>query len=489
MHDLKLLLKSAIPIISLISRDENDALQLLTQLAVKQRLPIYVWSATEGLQALGFGAKLDSSSDTLEPESVLRHIKQRGLAGLYVLCDFHPYLQQAPLLTRLLKDIALEHKATARTLVMLGHKLKIPPELTHFSAELALSLPSQQDIMALVRDEANRWSEQNAGQRVKTDQQTLKQLTSHIRGMSVTETRRLVRGAIVDDGAITASDVAKVNKARFKLMDLNGVLSYEYDTQQWSAVAGMQRLQEWLRLRATAFIDTNTLDKPKGLLLTGVQGGGKSLAAKAVAGLWHLPLLRLDIASLYNKFIGETERNLRDALQLAESMAPCVLWIDELEKAISNDASDDGTSRRLLGALLTWLAEKEAAVFIVATSNSIRQLPPELLRKGRFDEIFFVDLPDAQTRAEIFRIHLEKREQNSTAIDCNKLAEYADEFSGAEIEQAVIAALYQSAAADQQLATEHIVKALGQTVPLSVLMAENLAALRSWAAERAVPAH
>ena len=489
MHDLNLLLKSAIPIINLLSRDENHALQLLTRLAVQQKLPIYVWSATEGLQALGFGAKPDSANDTLEPEAALREIKHSGQPGLYVLCDFHPYLQQAPVLTRLLKDIALAHETKPRTLVMLGHALHIPPELTHFSAELTLSLPSQQDIMALVREEANRWSKQNAGQRVKTDQHTLKQLTSHIRGMSMTETRRLVRGAIVDDGAITESDVAAVNKARFELMDLNGVLSYEYDTQKWGDVAGMQRLQAWLQLRAKAFLDANTIDKPKGLLLTGVQGGGKSLAAKAVAGLWQLPLLRLDIASLYNKFIGETERNLRAALKLAESMAPCVLWIDELEKAISNDGSDEGTSRRLLGTLLTWLAEKQAAVFIVATSNSIRQLPPELLRKGRFDEIFFVDLPDPQTRAEIFRIHLHKREQDSAAINCNDLAEHAEGFSGAEIEQAVIAALYQCAAAAQPLATEHIVRALHQTVPLSVLMAENLAALRSWAAERAVPAH
>ncbi|MGI9287500.1 MAG: AAA family ATPase [Pseudomonadales bacterium] len=489
MHDLNLLLKSAIPIISLLSRDEKHALQMLTRIAVQQKLPIHVWSASEGLQALGFGATPNSSSDTLEPEAALRYIKQNGQSGLYVLCDFHPYLQQAPLLTRLLKDIALEHETTQRTLVMLSHALQMPAELTHFNAELAVSFPSQQEIMALVREEANRWSEQNAGQRVKTDQQTLQQLISHIRGMSMAETRRLVRGAIVNDGAITESDLPLVNKARFTLMDLNGVLSYEYDTEQWSSVAGMQHLQEWLRLREKAFLDANTLDKPKGLLLTGVQGGGKSLAAKAVAGLWQLPLLRLDIASLYNKFIGETERNLRDALKLAESMAPCVLWIDELEKAISSGASDEGTSRRLLGTLLTWLAEKKEAVFIVATSNSIQQLPPELLRKGRFDEVFFVDLPDTPTRAQIFRIHLHKREQCSTTIDCAKLAEYADGFSGAEIEQAVIAALYQCAAASQPLTTEHIVSALGQTVPLSVLMAENLAALRAWAAERAVPAH
>lgn len=487
MHDLNLLFKAAIPIISLLSRDEKHALQMLTRLALQQQLPLYVWSATEGLQVLGFGTNPDSSNATLEPEAALRHIKQSGLAGLYVLCDFHPYLQQAPLLTRLLKDIALAHETTPRTLVMLSHALQIPPELTHLSAELAASFPSDQEIMALVREEANRWSEQNAGQRVKTDKQTLQQLVSHIRGLSMAETRRLVRGAIINDGAITESDLPRVNKARFQLMDLSGVLSYEYDTEPWSSIAGMQRLQAWLQLRKKAFLDANTADKPRGLLLTGVQGGGKSLAAKAVAGLWQLPLLRLDIASLYNKFIGETERNLRAALQLAESMAPCVLWIDELEKAISNDASDEGTSRRLLGALLTWLAEKKEAVFVVATSNSVRQLPPELLRKGRFDEIFFVDLPNVRARAEIFRIHLHKRECDATAIDCVALAEYADGFSGAEIEQAVIAALYQCAAAGEALATDHILQALDQTVPLSITMAENLAALHRWAAQRAVP--
>ncbi|HEY5720364.1 MAG TPA: AAA family ATPase, partial [Gammaproteobacteria bacterium] len=221
--------------------------------------------------------------------------------------------------------------------------------------------------------------------------------------------------------------------------------------------------------------------------LLGVQGAGKSLAAKSVAGAWQVPLLRLDFATLYNKYYGETERNLREALHSAGQMAPCVLWMDEIEKGLAAD-SDGGPSRRILGTLLTWMAERAARVFMVATANDIAALPPELMRKGRFDEVFFVDLPDAAVRAVIFRIHLRKRGLDADAFDLDGLAAASAGFSGAEVEQAVVSALYAAHAERREPATADLLGELGRTRPLSVLMAEQVDALRAWAAERTVPA-
>src|SRR5690606_21950540 len=247
------------------------------------------------------------------------------------------------------------------------------------------------------------------------------------------------------------------------------------------------RLKKWIAQRRAAFIGEKMpvkLDPPKGVLLLGVQGCGKSLAAKAIAGGFGVPLLRLDMGALYNKFQGETERNLRESLASAELLAPCVLWIDEIEKALATDTADEGVSQRVLGYLLTWMAERRAPVFLVATANQVHKLPAELLRKGRFDEVFFVDLPDAATRAEVFRIHLARRELDPAAFDLAALAEASEGFSGAEIEQVVVAALYAAAAAGTRAAQAHVVEEIRTTRPLAVLMAEKVAALRAWARER-----
>jgi SpoVK/Ycf46/Vps4 family AAA+-type ATPase len=273
------------------------------------------------------------------------------------------------------------------------------------------------------------------------------------------------------------------------LLQSNGALSVELDTTGFDAVGGLRNLKRWIEMRRTAFLEPDEkLDTPRGILLTGVQGGGKSLAAKAVAGMWQLPLLRLDFGTLYNKFFGETERNLREALQAAEAMAPCVLWIDEIEKAIASGDYDSGTSRRILGNLLTWMAERSAPVFIVATANSIDSLPPELVRKGRLDEIFFVDLPDAATRAEIFAIHLRSRGLKPVEFDLTELANLSGGFSGAEIEQAIVAGLYLSREQQQPLDTGHLATEIRQTRPLSQVMAEKIDRLRAWARERTVAA-
>ena len=486
-EDLRLLVRSRVPVVVLETHDESRALEMLTRLAVKEALPLFNWSLTEGLQRLGLGAA--SAADALaEPEAMLTAIKQHREPGLYVLCDLHPHLKE-PRVVRLLKDIALRNREMPHTLVLLSHRVEIPPELTRLAARIGLSLPDEEEIMAIVREEAKRWQEANAGRRVRTDTRTLAQLTRSLAGLTHADCRRLIRNAVFADGSIEESDIPELNRAKFELMDLHGVLSFEYRTEQFANVAGARRLRAWLDKRRDAAVGgTPGLDRPKGVLLLGVQGAGKSLTARAVAGAWGLPLLRLDMAALYNKFIGETERNLRESLRSAELMAPCVLWLDEIEKGLGGNDSDEGTSRRVLGSLLTWMAEQRDGVFIVATANDVSDLPPELMRKGRFDEIFFVDLPGEEVRGEIFRIHLRKRAIDPGGIDAESLARLAEGFSGAEIEQVVVSALYRAQAEKTALDSAHLVAEIRSTVPLSVTMAENVAALRAWASGRTVPA-
>ena len=318
----------------------------------------------------------------------------------------------------------------------------------------------------------------------------MERLVRNLRGLSVEDARKLARGAIIHDGAITEEDLPEVNKAKFALMEMDGVLSYEYDTDSFANVGGLQGLKDWLGKREGAFQDGQgqAIDSPRGVMLVGVQGGGKSLAAKSVAGLWGLPLLRLDMGAIYNKFFGESERNVREALAMAETMSPCVLWIDEIEKGIAVGDNDGGTSRRVLGTLLTWMAENRSKVFMVATANDIERLPPELIRKGRLDEIFFVDLPSCEVRKDIFCIHLNKRGQQTNAFDLSRLAQCSDGFTGAEIEQAVVAGLYSAGAANQPLDQALLEAELAATVPLSVTMAESLGRLRQWCQGRAVSA-
>ena len=367
-------------------------------------------------------------------------------------------------------------------------------------------MPSENQLEALVREEASNWSKSKNGRPVRSDQASFKKLVQNLRGVPLQEARQLVRGVIYDDGAILDSDIPAVNEAKFALMDMEGVLSFEYDTANFKEVGGLKNLKKWLADRHDTVLNipgktgagktdngkTDTgkkLDIPKGIMLLGIQGSGKSLAAKAVAGMWGLPLLRLDFGSLYNKFFGETERNLREALKLADMMSPCVLWLDEIEKGISISQSDNGISQRILATLLTWMAERQSMAFIVATSNDISQLPPELVRKGRLDEIFFVDLPAHETRKEIFAIHLQKRQENPHDFSLDSLASQSEGYSGAEIEQAIASALYSSAAEDRSLETSDLLNALTATNPLSVVMFEKIQALRLWADERCVPAN
>lgn len=490
LQDLRMMVKSRYPVIVIETWEERRALDLLKRIGMAKALPVFSWTITEGLKRLEL-AEATGQRHTVEPEAALGQIRGNAEAGLYALCDFHPYLNNAPKVVRLIKDIALRHDVVPHTLVLISHALSIPPELSRYCARFELSLPDEDQLLNIVQEEARAFARER-GDRVRTGREVLDKLVRNLRGLTKDDARRLARGAIIHDGAITENDLPEVNRAKFRLLDMEGVLSFEYDTASFAQVGGLGRLKDWLGRRESAFTsaarDGVTADTPKGILLVGVQGGGKSLAAKAVAGLWHLPLLRLDMGAVFNKYIGESERNLREALKMAETMAPCVLWLDEIEKGLATADNDGGTSRRLLGTLLTWMAERKAPVFMVATANEIDQLPPELIRKGRIDELFFVDLPGADTREVILNIHLARRDQDPALFDLSVLAAACEGFTGAEIEQAIVAGLYSARAQEQPLTTTHLLDEIRSTVPLSVTMAERLEALRAWCHGRAVPA-
>ncbi|GMQ84069.1 MAG: AAA family ATPase [Gammaproteobacteria bacterium] len=487
IHDLEVLLRSRVPLILVETSDERRALEVFKRLALRTGQPVMRWSVTTGLQRIDLD--LQPQAHAKEPGQALAQIKATGTAGLYLLLDFHPYLDD-PAHVRMIREIAMGYGDAAHTLVFISHSCTLPAELKSLSARFELALPDRTALEQWIREEAKNWIAGHPGKKVKTDNLTLDHLLKQLGGLTESDARRLIRNAIHDDGAITESDLPDVLRAKYELLDQGGALSFELDTAQFGEVGGLNALKRWLEQRKRAFLDPDpALDAPKGILLVGVQGGGKSLAAKAVAGLWHLPLLRLDFGTLYNKFFGETERNLRSSLRTAEAMAPCVLWIDEIEKAIASGDYDSGTSKRVLGSLLTWLAERDKPVFLVATANRIDNLPPELIRKGRMDEIFFVDLPDQATRIQIFDIHLRKRGQQVHAFNLVQLAGQSEGFSGAEIEQAVVAALYLAHEQNAALDNEHLLAELAQTRPLSVVMAERLRELRDWARDRTVSAN
>jgi SpoVK/Ycf46/Vps4 family AAA+-type ATPase len=485
LHDFELLLASDTPIIFVESLEETRLIQLLTHLALKQGEPMFQWSVTEGLKRLE--ADFGSQKSTADPIDVLKHIKATPQQGLYVLLDFHPYLDN-PKHIRLIKEIAQGHDNLPRTLLFLSHALDTPPELRHLIARFDLHLPDRGGINRIIKEEAKNWQHRTR-RRIKADPRAIEQLGETLVGVTLTDARRLIRNAIENDGAISSSDLPGVMQAKYELIGRDGAISFEYDTSSFADVAGLNRLKQWLGERAEALRNRSVNpNPPKGIMLLGVQGGGKSLAAKAVAGTFELPLLRLDFGTLYNKFYGETEKNLRHALQIAETMAPCVLWIDEIEKGIAGSDSDDGLSRRVLGTLLTWMAEQKSGVFIVATANDIERLPPELIRKGRLDEIFFVDLPSPEVRREIFEIHLRRRNLAPSRFDLASLADVSEGFTGAEIEQAIVSSLYTANAREQGLDTDHLLEELEKTSPLSVVMAEKIQWLRNWAADRTVSA-
>lgn len=485
--DLRLVLRSKTPIIVIESHDEAQLLKMLSDQVQHFRAdeyrPIFRWTVTDGLQRLDID--LEPQTFTSEPTEVLKHIRSLRQPGIYILLDYHPFLKN-PIHVRLLKDIAIASEDLRRTVVLISHQVDLPPEIERLTVRFEIALPNTMERAKIVTDVAKEYAKENPGKQVTIDRRAFELLVKNLAGLTSSDTRRLARNAIYQDGAIDQADLPSVMEAKYQLLNSSGVLSFEYDTAQFSDIGGLKNLKGWLNQRKVAFRGKANLDRPKGILLLGVQGCGKSLAAKAAAGVFGVPLLRLDFGALYNKYHGETERNLREALATASVMAPCVLWIDEIEKSIASGTEDSGTSKRVLGSFLTWMAEEKETVFVVATANDVRALPPELMRKGRFDEIFFVDLPDSEARLKIFELHLKSREFEPGDLDVAKLAVLTDGFSGAEIEQAIVSASYAAHSAKSTLTTQHLVNEIKSTFPLSVTMAEKIGALRAWAQDRAV---
>jgi hypothetical protein len=488
-HDLNVILSSRVPIVLVETQDETRFLDMLQDLVRGafggDYRPLFRWSITDGLRRLDI--ELDAQYHNAEPTHVLKHIRSVDTPAIYVLLDFHPYLAD-PVHVRLLKDIAVGCEDGTRTVVLVSHELEIPAELERLSARFVMALPDEKEREMIVTQVVNQWNAENAGN-ASVDPRALALLVKNLAGLTRADTERLAHEAVCNGGAITACDLPNVMQAKYELLSRQGVLSFEHDTARFSDLGGLKRFKTWLEHRRAALTGSAAkLEPPKGVMLIGVQGCGKSLAAKAAAGILNVPLLRLDFGALYNKFHGETERNLRESLKQAEVMSPCVLWIDEMEKGLATGTGDSGLSRRVLGTFLTWMAEKDQSVFVVATANDISQLPPELVRKGRFDEIFFVDLPSPGIRAEILRIHLKMREYDVKSFDVAQLTQTSDGFSGAEIEQAIVSALYAASAGGETLSTRHILEECQRTRPLSVVMSEKIQGLRAWASERTVPA-
>jgi SpoVK/Ycf46/Vps4 family AAA+-type ATPase len=482
LHDIEIALRSSLPILIIETLEEKRLLQQFVRIGLKRHQAVFDWSDSEGLRC----AETDRSRpimNTQSAEEVLRHIKATSVEGIYLLLDMHPYVSD-PLLIRLIKDIAQDFDVVARKLVFVSHHFDIPLEVRHLSQRMHISLPDVRSLKRLILEEA-RYYETRKSVRMRGSPGTIDHLARNLLGVTASEARRLIRHAIENDGALTEDDLEIVARAKYELINKNNIVSFEYDAASFADLAGFGKLKNWIDLRSRYLHSSRPgIDRPKGVLLTGIQGSGKSLAARAIAGHTQLPLLRLDFSSLYDKYIGETEKNLRHALEIANTMAPCVLWMDELEKGIAGDDQDGGVARRVLGSLLTWMADNDRGVFIVATSNDIKKLPPELIRKGRLDEIFFVDLPGSEARKAIIIVHLKRRELEPEQFDLDLLARASEGFSGAEIEQAVVSAIYSADANEQQVNTELVIQEIDRTRPMSVVMAESIAQLRAWANDR-----
>ncbi len=495
LQDLAALIRANTPLIIVETADEPRVVALFRQSLVQVWRALYRWTITEGLRRLDLDSEeaVDIAPDASNTLAAIRDAEQRGI---YLLLDFHPYLGYAGT-QRQLRDLLQRRHCLPHVLVLVGHKIELPDDLEAMAVRFRPRLPDADALLKLVRDEAVAYQQEHGGKRVEADADAVRQIVRNLQGLSATDARRIARQLIHNDGVLGAHDLPALQTLKFELLNKSGHLHYEYDTARFADVAGARRLKRWIEQRRRVFVEGDvpsgpvgyTLDPPKGVLLLGVQGCGKSLLAKSIAGGFGVPLVRLDFGTLYDKYHGETERNLREALASTEQLAPCVLWIDEIEKGLASSGdSDGGVSRRVLGFLLTWMAERKSKVFLVATANQVHDLPPELLRKGRFDEIFFVDLPDAEVRAEVFRVHLARRGFEAAGFDVNALAAAADGFSGAEIEQTIVASLYAAHAAEKPLDDTLLREELANTRPLSVLMREQVDALRDWARERTVPA-
>jgi ATP-dependent 26S proteasome regulatory subunit len=493
VRELDTLIRARYPLVYLVSWEEQRLDTILENLAAAHGKSAYFWSITQGLRKMAHGRPGAPMDGTKDPGDALQAIQRIPEGSLIVLKDFHPFLND-PVVVRWLRELAQHLKATYSTILLVSPTITLPVELEKDVSVLDVPLPTFDDLKELLEEIVGVLKRTHRAE-VDLDPTQTQQLLKAALGLTLSEAENAFAKAIAIDNRLDAGDVSLVLEEKRQVIRKSGMLEYHSARENLSGVGGLDNLKLWLGRRAVAFREEARrfgLPEPKGLLLLGVQGCGKSLTAQAVAAQWGLPLLRLDIGRIFSGLVGSSEENLRKAIRVAESVAPVVLWVDEIEKGLSGTASsgmtDSGVTARIFGALLTWLQEKTAAVFVVATANRIESLPPELLRKGRFDEIFFVDLPAADERSEIFEIHLLKRRRDPASYNIKELSRLADGFSGAEIEQAIVEALYYAFGEGKDLQQAHLARAIEETLPLSTTMKEEILRLREWARTRTRPA-
>jgi AAA+ superfamily predicted ATPase len=476
-QELDIYLRARFTLIVLVTLEEERALQTVKAVCEKARRRCLTWDVAEGFQVLSGGGSAPVAPD---PKTALEQIDQAEDNITFVLKDFHEVWAN-PQIKRKLRSVAQRLKFTKKSIVVTTPFSKFPEELKDEAVIVEFPSPDTAEL-TLVLNQLT----QTPGVKVNLTRLGQEKLVQAALGLTTAQAQRVFAKAIVRDGVLDDRDIDLVTEEKKQIIRESEALEFYAAIEIPDDVGGLDVLKEWLRLRERAFTQEARdygLPAPKGVALIGIPGTGKSLTAKMIGGLWRLPLLRLDIGSLFGSLVGESEERVRRALQLAETVAPCVVWIDEMEKGLAHGGLDSGTSSRVFGTILTWMQEKTVPCFVVATANDITSLPPELLRKGRFDEIFFLDLPTLEERQQILAVHLRKRGRLPQDFDLAQLADEAEGYVGAEIEQAIIDAMYVGFNAGREFTTKDILAALQRQVPLSVSQREVIGGLRNWLRE------
>ena len=493
--ELELLIRSRYGLIVLETNEEDRVEAMLKQIASSISLHYYSWSRSKGLR-LGMSSTQPAvdvgEEPAMDPAKALAIAEREG-SGIFQFDGLDRHFDD-PLVVSQLLDVVVGFNRRRGAVIITGQDVRLPERLRVHATTRRLPPPAFEDYRALF-ERCVRENSARMNLRVDLERPEVEQLVNNLMGLTLLEAEKVITKLVMEDGTITREDIGSVVSAKRQAVEQDGLLEFHRSEDDLAQVAGLAGLKEWLVKRRAMVSDPVRaqqfgLSFPKGVLLLGVPGCGKSLCAKAVSREWGLPLLKLDPANLYDKYVGDSEKNFKRAMQMAERLAPIVLWIDELEKAFSSGAGeeDGGVSRRVFGTFLSWLQDRRGDVFVVATSNDVAKLPPEFIRKGRFDEVFFVDLPKPDARRAIFEIHLRKRKQDPAAFDLEALVVATEGFSGAEIEQAIVSGLYSAFAANHPLASALLLREIDETRPLSQTMAEKLDELREWARSRAVAA-
>jgi hypothetical protein len=492
LKELELLIRSRYCVIFIETFEEDRLTTLIKHLADHLRIPYFSWTRTKGLRREDIDSK-GPVYNTSDLSLALSHIEVSQFTAIYHLFNVGDYLEDKIIPSKL-RDAAKQFSTNDGAIIITGQNLNIPDILKPISAIFRPPEPDIEEYRELLyhilRDLRNR-----VNIKIEMTGEDIDRLIYNLKGLTILEAEKILTKALIEDSRLGPEDITKVIEAKKDIVEREGVLEYYPVERSMADIADLSGLKKWLAKRRELITNPVRarefgLSFPKGILLLGVPGCGKSLCAKAIAMEWNLPLLKLDPANLYNKYMGESEKNFKRAMVTSEKLAPVVLWIDEIEKAFSSSESneDGGVSMRIFGSFLTWLQDRKGDVFIVATANEIDRLPPEFLRKGRFDEIFFVDLPNAESRKAIFEIHLRKRGQDPTHFDITSLVEKTAGFSGSEIEQIIISGLYSAFSDKTQLSSKILLEEISLTNPISVTMSEKIAFLRDWARDKTISA-